>query len=75
MAVKKWMQGAVNPAHEGSLRKHFKVEEGQNISLDQINQEIVGLQARVKKGEKLSKEDLHLLRQLLFARNARKAVH
>jgi len=69
--AKKWIQGAINPKEEGSLRAHFGVKEGEIIPAAQLNALIARLRKKASDEKKLSKEELHLLRQALLARKLR----
>jgi len=69
--AKKWIQGAINPKEEGSLRTHFGVKEGETIPADKLNALIAQLRKKASNEKKLSKEELHLLRQALLARKLR----
>jgi len=69
--AKKWIQGAIKPEEAGSLRAHYGVKEGETIPADKLNALIARLRKKASDEKKLSKEELHLLRQALLARKLR----
>lgn len=66
-----WIKGAIG--EKGALRKSLKKEEGENITLSEINKELKKLKAKDKDKSKpgtqgLSKSDLKKFRQLNLAK-------
>ena len=65
----KWISGAIE--HEGKLRKHFAVKEGENIPPEKIDAEIARLKGKADKTD----DEVSLLRALLLAKRMRGFSH
>lgn len=72
IAVDRWMQGAVK--RPGALSRKLGYKESDNIPMSVINSKLSELHAKAQKG-KLSASELRLVRELTFAKNAKKAKH